>query len=104
MSDHKISADGLSIECHAPGNADCRMRPDCDTERWDEFYCTAHDPSHPVIGGHDCWKLPWVNSTMLDETYSGPGAPVTIYPGRGVRISWEGDYCTWDYERGNTNA
>lgn len=104
MSDHKISADGLNIECHAAPDADCRTLPDCEAEEWDNTHCTGHDPGHPVTGGHDCWMRVWVDSTELDETYDGPGSPVTIYPGRAVRISWEGDYCTWDYERGTTDA
>ncbi|MFJ2618184.1 hypothetical protein [Glutamicibacter sp. NPDC087344] len=104
MSDHKISADGLRIECHAAQNADCRTRPGCEAEGWGEEYCIGHDPGHPVAGGHECWQLAWVNNTSLEETYDGPGAPVTIYPGRAVRIVWNGYECTWDYKRRNANA
>lgn len=102
MSEHKISANGQSIECHAAPNADCRTRPDCEAEGWGEVECIGHEPAHPVTGGHDCWMLVWVNSTMIDETYDGPGAPVTIYPGKDVQISWSGDDCSWDYVRGAT--
>ena len=97
MSDHKISPNGLSIECHAAPDAACRKRPDCEAELWVENWCEDHDGEHPVTGGHDCWQLPWVNSTSLDETYDGPGAPVTIYPGRAVVIEWSGDDCSWHY-------
>lgn len=102
MPDHKISADGQSIECHAPEDADCRRRPDCDAEKWESDFCCDHDDwngenVHPVTSGHDCWMLPWINSTMLDDTYDGPGEPVTTYPGRAVQIEWHDDYCTWKY-------
>lgn len=101
MADHKISADGLSIECHASPHSDCRRRPDCDADRWEWDQCFGHpDNPHPVTDGHECWmKTNWLDPQCLDDTYFGPGAPVTIYPGMEVVLEFQGEDegVTWKY-------
>ena len=99
MSHHKISADGMRIECHAPADADCRTYPTCDTETWSEETCDDHTPAHEASGGNPCWMLPWVDALRLDETYDETDLPVTIIPGEPVDLEFEGDYVLWHYTK-----
>lgn len=100
MSDHKISANGLSIECHAAPDAKCRQRVACDSEAWSYTEgCEAHDPPHQT-GPGECWQIQWVNASGdLEDSYDKPGEYPGAVPGAAVRlISEMPDYMNWEYD------
>lgn len=100
MSDHKISANGLSIECHAAPDADCRARPDCETDFWNKGGCQSHNREHKLASAHSCWQIEWVNASSLEDSYHDPDAyPVSATPGRAVELINEvPEAMLWKYE------
>lgn len=100
MSEHRISKNGLSIECHAAPDAKCRHRPDCEPEQWNDAGCEDHDGEHKLTPGHECWLLPWVNSPgSLGET-NLHDEHAEIIPGESVRFESDvPDYVCWEYEK-----
>ena len=86
MSNHHISEDGKTIICTAPPEAECRTRPNCDSEEWSENGCFEHRPGHMPVTGQRCYKAECVNESDMKVTFFGlqhwgmipSGAPVDI--------------------------
>lgn len=88
------------IYCDGATIADCHVYPDCDHENWD----SDCEEEHERTQHQECWKLEWVNSSWLGDTfdenypvdYDSETATVA-YPDGEVHVDWEGGWCTWGY-------
>lgn len=106
MTGHRIDAGGAQrVECHAPADANCRVRPDCNAEGWGGGKCDgscAAAERHPTTPGHDCWAIEWVNAPGDLSTTCSDDPDPDIQPGADVTLTWHGDGIGvgWRYTEG----
>lgn len=91
--------------CKADASAPCRNYPACTCEDWEEARHFGHgkgetpEPGHEAVPQDECWMDPWLNNSMLHDSYSADDLYIDDdeFPNGPVETTWEGDYLLWEY-------
>lgn len=77
----------LTLVCHAPERARCRLACSKGCEQW-----SGNDHEHPLVSG-DCLAVDWMDAEV--EEYCKASGDFPVHHGMPVSIEWVGDTYVW---------